>query len=453
MSSLRLVLLLPLVGLSGLLACSDYDLHRPDDKNEGDTGSDPIPPTGTPDIQVEPASLDFGSVLSQCPSAPQTVTITNVGDEILDVYSIVAGGSQFVANHDGTAFQLPAGEALSFEVTFTPEEYVAYDGSITVISNDPDEEEVIVPTAGVGDSTALYEEGFTQEHYESVDVLWVVDNSGSMSEEQNQVQVNFASFIAEFVDLGLDYHLAVVTTDMNDPAQSGRFVGPVITPASADPVGEFLAMTNLGSKGSGEERGMDAVQAALTAPLLSSTNVGFLRDSAALAVIVLSDENDYSNIADASFLSWFEGMKPDPELVTFNAIVGDPSDGTLWDLGGCSDWAGTDLLQAEGGDRYVAMADLTGGIWKSICYEDYNETLAHISLTSAGMVTTWPLSQTPTSYGLIEVYIDGVQWYYSLLDGWTYDATDNSITFHGDAIPAAGAYVLLTYPIEGECSG
>ena len=52
-----------------------------------------------------------------------------------------------------------------------------------------------MPTEGFGDETALYEEGFTQEAFESLDVMWVVDNSGSMGEELDQVRSNFASFI------------------------------------------------------------------------------------------------------------------------------------------------------------------------------------------------------------------------------------------------------------------
>ena len=57
-----------------------------------------------------------------------------------------------------------------------------------------------------------------------VDVLWVVDNSGSMSEEQGQVVANFQDFINEFISLGLDYHMAVVTTDMDDANYAGRLV-------------------------------------------------------------------------------------------------------------------------------------------------------------------------------------------------------------------------------------
>ncbi len=46
-----------------------------------------------------------------------------------------------------------------------------------------------------------------------VDVLFVVDNSGSMEQEQTKLAANFATFIQYFIDLELDFQLAVVTTD------------------------------------------------------------------------------------------------------------------------------------------------------------------------------------------------------------------------------------------------
>ena len=54
-----------------------------------------------------------------------------------------------------------------------------------------------------------------------VDVLWVVDNSCSMSEEQEAIASNFPQFMEYFLDSSLDYHIGVVSTDMDDPQQSG----------------------------------------------------------------------------------------------------------------------------------------------------------------------------------------------------------------------------------------
>ena len=46
-----------------------------------------------------------------------------------------------------------------------------------------------------------------------IDILWVIDNSGSMQTSQANVQANFQSFISEFEAKGLDFQMAVTTTD------------------------------------------------------------------------------------------------------------------------------------------------------------------------------------------------------------------------------------------------
>jgi len=46
-----------------------------------------------------------------------------------------------------------------------------------------------------------------------MDILWVIDNSGSMIEEQKELQENFNSFITSFVGNGYDFRIAVITTD------------------------------------------------------------------------------------------------------------------------------------------------------------------------------------------------------------------------------------------------
>ena len=59
-------------------------------------------------------------------------------------------------------------------------------------------------------------DNFTQNGKEitaKMDILWVIDNSGSMIEEQKNLRDNFNSFITEFVGKGYDFRIAVTTTD------------------------------------------------------------------------------------------------------------------------------------------------------------------------------------------------------------------------------------------------
>lgn len=48
---------------------------------------------------------------------------------------------------------------------------------------------------------------------DAVDVLWVIDNSESMCQEQRMLRENFAEFVGEFADRSLDLQVGVTTTD------------------------------------------------------------------------------------------------------------------------------------------------------------------------------------------------------------------------------------------------
>ncbi|MFU8806515.1 MAG: hypothetical protein ACNA8W_22075 [Bradymonadaceae bacterium] len=49
---------------------------------------------------------------------------------------------------------------------------------------------------------------------EELDILWMIDNSGSMCQEQGILREGFESFIEILADIDLDFHIAVTTTHM-----------------------------------------------------------------------------------------------------------------------------------------------------------------------------------------------------------------------------------------------
>ena len=56
-----------------------------------------------------------------------------------------------------------------------------------------------------------------------IDVLWVIDNSGSMCQEQANLIDNFRTFVTGLANLEADTQMAVVTTDMGNPDERGNF--------------------------------------------------------------------------------------------------------------------------------------------------------------------------------------------------------------------------------------
>jgi hypothetical protein len=114
--------------------------------------------TGTPDndadISVSPASLDFGSIQSGSTSLPKTVTITNEGLANLIIGTITITGTdpgQFVIVSDNASSQtLTSGASANVSVSFKPTSIGAKSATLSIPSNDPDENPTLVQLSGEG---------------------------------------------------------------------------------------------------------------------------------------------------------------------------------------------------------------------------------------------------------------------------------------------------------------
>jgi hypothetical protein len=444
-----LLLLFPL----SWLACSEYDLTHDDDAlpSEAETpGPDPKP--GDPDIEVSPSSIDFEFIPLNCDSNPEIVTITNAGDTDLTVEGVTLGGSDsytFSFDISESDFVLEPGASRELSVWFSPPSTDPRVAEITVTSNDPDEPEVGVDLQGEGASGGIHEEVFVQEAHGAVDILWVIDNSGSMSDAIETVYDNFAAFINPFLSIDLDFHMGIITTDMNNPSQSGRLQGDpaVITPATPNPDVAFLNAVFQGDDGSGTEQGLGAIYAALSEPLVSTSNAGFLREDAHLVTIVVSDEDDdTSTQSPTSFVPWYLSLKSDPDLLSFSAFCGDEG----W---GCFEWVSwsSGMITAEAGDEYLDVIDDVGGVWASICSDDFTDALGLFSLEASGLSDTFVLSAVPTSVSEIDVEVNGAAVPYNDVDGWLFDWTLNAVIFYGTAFPGNNAVIEISYPFDGGC--
>jgi len=169
----------------------------------------------------------------------------------------------------------------------------------------------------------------------ALDLLFVIDNSGSMGEEQASLIANFHRFVAvlENVEGGLpDLHIGIVSTDMGvgrfDAIQNctdsgdqgllqaiprdkcegpdGNFIIDVLDPDgsrrknySGELSDAFGCIARLGVNGCGFEQPLASMRKALDGSVLG--NVGFLRDNAALMVVFITDEDDCSVPGDALF--------------------------------------------------------------------------------------------------------------------------------------------------------
>jgi len=158
-----------------------------------------------------------------------------------------------------------------------------------------------------------------EERCTSIDVLFVIDNSGSMEQEQTNLIANFPTFISVLNNSGLDYRVAVTTTGRNytwkqqtpfgtvTESQDGGDNGTMLQPASCnmqqrwitksdpDPTAEFSCVANVGIGGPGDaEMPLGAVRDAFEERVADGTNAGFHRSDALLGIVMLTDEEDCS---------------------------------------------------------------------------------------------------------------------------------------------------------------
>lgn len=143
----------------------------------------------------------------------------------------------------------------------------------------------------------------------ATDILFVIDDSGSMSQEQTTLQNGLAAFITTLQSspVANDFQIGVTTTavasfDGTPTPPAGELVPPGIMRSSdATLVTDFQTAVIVGTGGSGREQPFEAMRLALVKSAEpGSANEGFLRPGARLAIIMLSDEDDCSGPTDAA---------------------------------------------------------------------------------------------------------------------------------------------------------
>lgn len=267
--------------------------------------------------------------------------------------------------------------------------------------------------------------------YHQIDILWVVDDSGSMCEEQDNLTRNISSFINRLAESNVHFRLAVVTTDVqnrqgqfNDtPARTASTVceippntsdcttvfSPIIDSDDYlvdrsdlfeelkidDLIRDFRCIATVGTEGDGFEKGLMSAQMAM------ENNYGFLREEAHLAVIFLSDENDCSDnyalprtngyecewrsdelVPVRDYADFFKGLKENPSKIVAAGIIAS-DDGIRYEEPDpvqptCSVEGQGDAFS---GYRYQEFIELFGdnGIYENICQPEYDESLIRIA--------------------------------------------------------------------------
>ena len=397
------------------------------------------------EIVLTPALQHFGLITQGCVSRTFEVQMTNVGDVAARIDSV--GFSAVTDPNFQLLTPVAAGTMLLPGVSSTMSLRMAgapgagnNAGFLQVQSTGTVDPLIQAALFGATDSVANAQrtDVFVQRERPAIDILFVVDNSGSMQAEQTNLAQNFSAFIAFTTTLDVDYHIGITTTDDDD---EGALVAPFIANtgpgASPDPASEFVAAVNVGTTGSGSERGLSAAANAITEPVRSNQNAGFLREDALLSIVMVSDEEDQSPGAVSDYIDEYLAAKDYvPNSVIVSAVAGDVP-------AGCN----ANGNSATGGNRYFDATSALGGLFASICTPDWANTMQELGVVSFAALTRFQLSRIPETSTVI-VVVDGAVIPNDPLNGWTYDATTNAIRFNGTSVPDAGESVEVSYTAE-----
>lgn len=298
-----------------------------------------------------------------------------------------------------------------------------------------------------------------------VDILWVVDSSGSMATSQQNLANNFRSFIQGFQTKNFDFHMAVSDTmgyysyfydnsyskfkDGSGANHSGVFVMDKDTP-NLEQV--FTTNVKVGTNGSGDERAFSSFEHTLTNPL----NAGFLRPGAILIVIIVSDEDDFShNDWSPTKSYYFTENYADPKMFSIQYYVDFLSNLTnstqtvknfMVHSISITDAACLAQLQNNAqkvSQRYQQLAAATGGISSSLC-QDMGVVLDTLSTSIISLASAYTLDREPWE-NTIRVTVDGVDIPRDPVNGWSYDSATWTITFSPSATPAQGQDVRVYF--------
>ncbi len=370
-------------------------------------------------VTVLPEQINFGLLGVGC-TTTASIVMVNRGSSpafVTDVVAELDPAFRFASP------QLPLvlTGALALPLGYAPQGAGVHTATLAV-THDRLSEPVLIHVEGNAEVSPRRQDIYLQPQQPALDLLFVVDNSCSMVEEQGQLAADASTYIDYLEQQAIDYRIAVVTTD----ARSALFVGrvPVITPETPQAAQVFAENVQVGTAGAVDERGLEAVLLALSEPLVSGRNAGFLRPEASLVVIFIADEDDRSPQPPefyAQALATLKGPEGRSRLVA-NGVVG-PCPGV------------------GPAPRYRAFFAETGGVAEPICSFAWNSALRTFPGPGFGYPNFFRLSRAPESAGL-QVFINGQQVSEAL---WRFNAHANQVVFLPAAVPEPGAEVRITY--------
>lgn len=373
---------------------------------------------------VSAADGDVQSVSKSAAAEQGAIVIASNGSQAV-------GEAADVLAENGFSRQFWSSRRESHEITFTASSSRVtsnltmgrVESARSVTFNQPTREPVVDLFAQGGSGQRIVEESTQSGAKGALDILIVVDDSGSMKSEQKNLSTKLEPLLSEIGES--DWKIGVITTSKSKPNLRG-----IISRGDANAQDAFRAAVTPGINGDGKERGIyQAIQGL-------KTN-GFLRTGSSVAVLIVSDEDNCSKGttdcpdeegSKASDLLNYLSQSAQRELKTQARVYG-----LVW-IPGTTCQSGY-----ARGHVYAEAIEASGGRAGSICAADYTATLKDISSNVRSILqNSWTLKHTPDA-GSLRVFLDDVE----VQSG--YQLVGKSVTF--TQVPAASVKIRFEYDV------
>ncbi|MBL7689409.1 MAG: VWA domain-containing protein [Bdellovibrionaceae bacterium] len=265
----------------------------------------------------------------------------------------------------------------------------------------------------------------------AVDILFVVDDSGSMAIHQQNLSKNIQAFTQGFMaNQMLDFHIGSVTSSMESSWSSttcyafgGELFGCPKYVERSTPNGIAVLEKNLnpGTGGSGNEEFFSPIRSALSAPLVNGKNAGFYRQDAYLAVIFLTDSDDQSSESAQDIYNFLLNLKGGDaaKIITYGVYI--PTNVSSCDRSG------------EPEPRKLeALFKIANGKTLGLCDADYGKKLAALGDDLVRRVGSVLYLTRPADPATITVAYGTQIIPNDPQTGWIYDPSRNALVFGPD---------------------
>jgi hypothetical protein len=432
------------------------------------TVNDPANPTVTLPLRgvsqdsclvAAPAFVDFGPIRYDCAVGRRRTLVSNQCAAPIDVRDFQMGAGTSNQYALMTAMQLPRTLAPGegFELEFSYERNVLgqhFSPFFVFAANEPSP--LLIPMLAETNHEGVQLDRFIQGTNSQLDVLFVVSNTTTMDAYQARLKAALPGWVERARQAGVDVRIGVTSTGLAARAsacggltaggEAGRLV-PVDGSrsraiSSAATTAAETVQANIDDVGLCHNlvQGLETMRQALSSPLITSAddprtplpndgNLGFLRSTARLAVVVVADEDDHSGFDTESYVQFLHAIKGTgmAHRTQLYALV--PTNG------GCT-------TAGPPGPRFSTVAQRTGGEVGSICMGDYGPFLDKLLQRADNPQADFTLGATPNGTAEMSVRVAGVK---LPVDQWTYDPARNAVVFQPNAVPTLGQTIEVRY--------